>query len=292
MFFFLEKLKNKKKKEKISKLDSRIIKYIETISDKINNLSKINFSHSGHLGDLINSLPVIKEISKKKNCNLFININKRLTKKDIDISHPAKEFYLTKDSFLKLKPLLESQDYIKEVNIFENQEIDIELDFFRELPMNLNIDSVRWYSHICGINPNLNNPYLVNIKKNNTFQNKIIIMRSLRRQNKDISFRFLQKFEDIVFTGLLSEYEDLRKQIPNMKFYDCDNFLELAEIIKSCKLFIGNLSFGYTIAEALKVPRLLESKLNFPLVYPNGLNAYEFYFQCHFEKYVKEILNN
>ena len=102
----------------------------------------------------------------------------------------------------------------------------------------------------------------------------------------------MQKFEDIVFTGLLSEYEDLRKQIPKMKFYDCDNFLELAEIINSCKLFIGNLSFGYTIAEALKVPRLLESKLNFPLVYPNGLNAYEFYFQCHFEKYVKEILNS
>ena len=66
----------------------------------------------------------------------------------------------------------------------------------------------------------------------------------------------------------------------------------MAEIIKSCKLFIGNLSFGYTIAEALKTPRLLESYLDFPLVYPNGLNGYEFYFQAHFEKYVKEIIKN
>ena len=33
------------------------------------------------------------------------------------------------------------------------------------------------------------------------------------------------------------------------KFYNCKDFLEMAEIINSSKLFIGNLSFGYTIAE-------------------------------------------
>ena len=65
---------------------------------------------------------------------------------------------------------------------------------------------------------------------------------------------------------------------------------ELAMIIKNSKLFIGNLSFGYALAEALKVPRLLESGPNFPLVYPNGANAYDFYFQNHFENLVKGML--
>ena len=65
--------------------------------------------------------------------------------------------------------------------------------------------------------------------------------------------------------------------------------MELAEIINNSKFFIGNLSFGYALAEALKVPRLLESGPNFPLVYPNGQNAYDFYFQYHFEKLVKEL---
>ena len=67
-------------------------------------------------------------------------------------------------------------------------------------------------------------------------------------------------------------------------------FLELAEIIKSCKLFIGNLSFGYALAEAIKVPRLLESQPDFPLVYPNGENAYDFYFQEHFELLFKKLI--
>ena len=60
-------------------------------------------------------------------------------------------------------------------------------------------------------------------------------------------------------------------------------------IIKNAKLFIGNLSFGYALAEAIKVPRLLESAPNFPLVYPNGKNAYDFYFQSHFEDLVEKL---
>ena len=117
-------------------------------------------------------------------------------------------------------------------------------------------------------------------------------MRSLRRQNNYIKFSFLKKYKNLVFIGLHNEYLDLKKQISNLKFHECENFLEMAEIINSSKLFIGNLSFGYTIAEALKTPRLLESYLDFPLVYPNGSKGYEFYFQKHFEKYVSEILKN
>ena len=74
---------------------------------------------------------------------------------------------------------------------------------------------------------------------------------------------------------------DLKKDISKLEFYDCKNFLEMAEIIKSSKIFIGNLSFGYTLAEGLKVPRLLESNPEFPLVYPNGRKGYDFYFQNH-----------
>ena len=55
------------------------------------------------------------------------------------------------------------------------------------------------------------------------------------------------------------------------------------------KLFIGNLSFGYALAEALKVPRLLESGPNFPLVYPNGNHGYDFYFQSHFEDLFQKV---
>ena len=43
-----------------------------------------------------------------------------------------------------------------------------------------------------------------------------------------------------------------------------------------CKIFffIGNLCFAYSVAEALKVPRLLEASPDFPVVFPVGANSF------------------
>ena len=187
-------------------------------------------------------------------------------------------------------PLLKKQPFLSKVDLYKKETIDINLDFFRELPINFNIDSVRWYAHLTGVNPDLSKPYLLKIEKNKKYEKSIVFMRSLRRQNQNIKFNFLNKYNNLLFIGLQNEYLDLKKQIKNLKFHDCKDFLEMAQIIKSGKLFIGNLSLGFTIAEALKVPRLLESYLDFPLVYPNGKNGYEFYFQNHFQKFVKKII--
>ena len=288
MFSIISKLKKKKK----LKLNNEIVSYINKISEIIKSKKIINFSHSGHLGDLINSLPVIMEIAKKSECNLFINLYKKLEKKNVDVKHLNKEFFLTKESYNKLYPLLEIQPYLSKVQVLENDLVDIDLDYFRNLPINFNIDSVRWYSHITGIGPDLNLPYMFKVNKNNKYSNHIIFLRSLRRQNDHITYNFMDQYENLLFIGLYDEYLDLKKQITKLKFYECNDFLEMAEIINSCKLFVGNLSFGYTIAEALKTPRLLESYLDFPLVYPNGPIAHEFYFQTHFEDYVKKILKS
>ena len=37
--------------------------------------------HYGHLGDIINCLPFIKEVSKNKKCNLFIQLKKKIPEK-------------------------------------------------------------------------------------------------------------------------------------------------------------------------------------------------------------------
>ena len=99
----------------------------------------------------------------------------------------------------------------------------------------------------------------------------------------------LKKYENLLFTGLNHEYKILKEEVPNLQFYDCKDFLEVAQIIKSSKFFLGNLSFGFPVAEALKVPRLLEGSPEFPLVYPHGKHAYEFYFQGHFEKWFNHL---
>ena len=268
--------------------DKNIKKRLQDIDLVLKDKKEISFVHSGNLGDIINYLPVIKEISKNKICNLFIEKNKLLPTQAQNLNHPLGKYYLTENSVNKILPLLKKQDYIKNVNIFNNQKIDINLNFFRELPINFNIDSVRWYFHITGVHADLNKPYLHNIE-NHAVKDKIIIIRTNRRKNYLINYNFLNNYDNTLFLGLEDEYNELKKEIPNLIFYECKDFLEMAQIIQSSKIFIGNLSFGYTLAEALIKPRLLESGPNFPLVYPNGSDAYDFYFQNHFENSFKKL---
>ena len=282
-----------RKKNKISDIEykSSIIEKIDSFKEALSSKKTISFLHFGHLGDIVNSLPVIQELSKTKDCYLYLQVNKKIPKHVVSRDHPFGEVYLSENSINKMMPLLKNQDYIKNVEVFNGQEIHIDLNFFRELPLNFNIDSVRWYFHITGVFPDLSKSY-IDVLENNKFKNFIVIMRSLRRQNKYIDYSFLKSYKNLVFLGLRNEYEHLRNLIPNLEYHDSKDFLELSSIIKNSKMFIGNLSFGYALAEALKVPRLLESGPNFPLVYPNGNHGYDFYFQSHFKDLVNKLLNN
>ena len=298
---FFIKLFNKNKYQKVKNeiqqnknrnfYDKQIIPKLDEISKSIKTKKELTFLHSGHLGDIINSLPLIKEIAKNSKCYLYLEVKKKMSKEVDGGDHPFGDFYLSEDAINKLIPLLKNQKYISDVRIYNSQTIDINLNLFREWPINFNIDSVRWYFHLAGVHADLTNPY-IEVESHKTIKNKIIIMRSLRRQNNLVSYNFLNKFENPLFLGLKSEYDDLKKVIKNLDHYECGNFLELASIVKASKVFIGNLSFGYALAESIKVKRLLESGANFPLVYPNGKNAYDFYFQKHFEDLFTKLYNN
>ena len=291
-FFSKEKYYNQKviEKDKIKRK-----KYIEIIRPRLKlilkNIQKksISFLHSGHLGDIIYSLPVIKEISKNKKCILYLEANKKIINNQ-DNSHPFGNLFLTTSAVSKIIPLLRKQNYIDSVSIYNQELVDIDLNFFRELGINFNTDSPRWYFHLTGIHCNLNEPYIF-VRKHKDIKNKIVILRSARRQNKLINYNFLCNYKNLLFVGLKEEYLLLKKELPFLDYYQVHNFLELAEIINSCKIFIGNLSFGYSIAEALKVPRLLESQPDSPIVNPSGDNAYEFYFQEHFEYLFKKLIS-
>ena len=187
-----------------------------------------------------------------------------------------------------MMPLLKSQEYLNTVKIYEKEIIDINLDLFREMPFSLTFHSVRWYSHLTGTPVNMEEKFL-NFETNDNFKNKIVIVRSPRYRNNFINYKFLKDVKNIVCVGLKEEYEDLKKDIKNLEFYDCKDFLEMAIIINSSKFFIGNLCFAYSIAEALKIPRLLETCPDFPVVFPIGGKAFDFYHQVHFENFLTNL---
>lgn len=91
------------------------------------------------------------------------------------------------------------------------------------------------------------------------------------------------------FVGLQEEYEDMKKSIPHLRYHPVNDFLQLAQLIAGCKFFIGNQSFPYSLAEALKVKRALEVNFENPNVIPEGDNAYDFCYQPQFEKIIREL---
>ena len=281
-------IKNENKKKKLLdfyKLHIRhkIIKNIEIIKNK----DELNFVHSGHLGDIINSFSVVQEIAKNHKCNFYVRTNKKMKVKYHN--HPAGNVYLDEKMVNLLLPLLKNQSFINKYGIYTNENIDLDLDFFREVPIDIRFHATRWYMHLTGIHADMNLPYL-DSSQHDTITNKIIIVRSPRYRNDFINYDFLNNIEDrILCIGLRQEYEDLKKNIKHIEFYDCKDFLELSQIIKSCRLFIGNESFAYSIAEGLKVPRLLEASPDYPVVFPIGNNGYDFYHQIHFERLFKKL---
>lgn len=257
---------------------------INQIQKKINNQKKLSFKHSGHIGDIINVLPVIKELSNTHACDLYININKPL---EVDhFAHQAGNVYLNRKIYDMLAPLLKSQKYINNVEIFENQIIDINFDLLRELPINLLFDNLKYGSLISGVQPDIHQSYL-EVIPHKTITNKITVLRSLRYRNQFINYKFLENYKDLLFIGTKDEYTELKKEIENLQFHDCKDFLEMAQIIKASRFFVGNSSLGIDLAEATKIPRLLEACPGFPARQVHGINAYDFYFQSHFEKFFK-----
>lgn len=260
---------------------------IDAIQKVLIEKEKINFKHSGHIGDFIYALPVIKEIAKTKKCNVYIRVNHSLGKKKY-FKHPSGSIMISNKIFDMVLPLLKNQDYIHSVQKWNNEEIDIDLDLFREFPFSKNFHSIRWYYHLTGFQPNMNSSF-IEAKLNEKFKDKIVVVRTFRGRNPMINYSFLKKYDNLIFLGIKSEYDDFVKEVPNIEFYDAKDFLELAEIMQSSKFVITNQTFAFALAEGLKVNRIMEANPYIPAVFPIGDNGFDFYFQDQFEKLVEKF---
>ena len=83
---------------------------LKKIRKKIKNQNELNFLHSGHAADIVNVLPVIKEISKKHKCNLIINLNKKVKNY---YKHPAGKYYLNDKTFSMLYSVIKQSNLLK-----------------------------------------------------------------------------------------------------------------------------------------------------------------------------------
>jgi hypothetical protein len=227
----------------------------------------LSFAHSGNIGDVVLSLPTVRVLGG----GTFWLV-------------PT--VHMSEDFATKLSPLLASQDYISEVKIGVHSGVDYDMDKFRSLDLDLSQgNSCRWYVQAFPVCADLSKPWLT-VPPDKTFAGCILVNRTNRYRNNNLSYRFLEAKKNVVFVGLEDEYRDFGGSCPSALNYEAPDFLALARAIAGCKLFIGNQSFAYTLAEGLKVPRVLEVCPHCPNAAPCGLRAWDVLLQENFETIV------
>jgi hypothetical protein len=246
------------------------------------------FKHSGNAGDLIYALPMIKHLAGSQGASLRLALNVPISNKHL--RHPLGNVMLNQGIFDLLAGLLAPQDYLQEVRVHAGEAVDFDLDVIRRAPLpHDRLGISHWYSYFLGVAPDLSQPWL-KVEPDPATRNTVLLARSERYRNDHLDFGFLGALPDLAFVGLAEEYEDMRRQLPNLRWMQVEDFHMLARLIAGCRLFIGNQSFPYALAEGLKVPRVLELFPLSPNVIPMGGQAHGILFQRQFEHVVAGLL--
>jgi hypothetical protein len=246
--------------------------------------------HSGNIGDIIYALPTAYALAGDGKINMLLAINEPMQHKHK--YHPSGNVMLTKTAAEMLKPLLLYQDKIADCAIYNGEQLDYDLDVFRKQPIHFDKGNIsRWYSYIFPVFPDSSQPWL-KAPVDPFYNEYIVVERSHRYRSPNIDYAFLSKYSKILFVGVDNEYADMKANVPAIEYKKVKDFQELATIINSCRFFIGNQSFPFSIAEALKTPRLLEVYYQCPNVVVEGKNGYDFYYQQQFETIVEQLYNS
>lgn len=257
---------------------------------------KNKFAHFGNCGDVLASLPAIKEFYKKTKIKPILYLVKDHPAIYYEgCVHPIKDdkgnhVSLNETMVKMLIPLLKEQDYLEDVKEWDGEEIDFNLSKIRDTNVNCPYgDLRRWYFYIFPeLACDLSKKYLyVPDALKNLAKEKIIVCRTERYLNEKIDYSFLKPYEnDIVFAGTNQEHTIFCNQF-NLKIdkLEVNDFLELAQALRQSKFLLSNQTMIFQIAEGLKIPRIVELCHFAPNVIPVGENAFDFYAQIGLEYY-------
>ncbi len=283
-----ESLARLKKRDSLFAERSRLISLPDIFCGEFNFSSNLSCKHSGHIGDVIYSLPMLKAFSEYCGVDLWL-VSGAPARIERGWTHPTGTAMLNNKVIDGLLGLLTLQSYIKNCGVYTGVNVDIDLDLFRKTPLDLGRGSIaRYYTPIWPIKLNLDDPWLA-VNPVSGFEDFIVISRSSRYQNPVLDYSFLDRYSRKVFVGVESEFKEIKKIIPSIDFYKTESFIDLAAVIAGCRLFIGNQSSPFAIAEALKVNRILECYYDAPNVIPQGGIYAETWFQPQFEFCVSKM---
>ncbi len=256
-----------------------------------------SYLHNTNCGDLIGALAGIREAYRKYGRKAVIYQELNMPGLYMQgLVHSVKDskgvqVTMNRKMFDMLRPLLLAQDYIEDFLVYENQKVDIDLTIIREwvicteeqpekphtiIPAKqfVNIPHMALPGWLMTAYPpmacDISKPWIAVPDGEQSFPEYILINRTERYLCPGIDYSFLKNYShELLFTGTETEHtkfcKDFQLDFPRLMV---DDFLELAQVLKSCRFFIGNQSFPWNLANAMGVPRLLEMYAQAPNCQP------------------------
>ncbi len=214
------------------------------------------FKHSGDLGDLWYSLPIIRYMGKGD--IYLVADGLKSTKVDGTASG------LTESLIDMAKPLLEAQTYINQCNVWNNEDVDVDIDIFRRINLYGDINLCELILQNSGVPFSSNQHPWIECRKNKVASR--VFARSPRYHNPNINYKEIYNAynTDAVFVGLPKEHVMFQERFGKIPYYPVNDFLEMAEVINGADLFIGNQSSPMAIAIGLGVNFIQEVCPNCP----------------------------
>ena len=249
---------------------------------------RLAFKHSGRLGDIVYSLPLVKRMTELAGvpADFYIpsDVPARLGR---DVYHPGGELMVGPGLFAFIEPLLVVQPYLRKVHFVKSTEVPsdcLDLDAFKTSNLNLKAGLIQgWYRKAFGVAFPIEAPWLTLPDNGASAQSdgptfNVLISRTTRFCNTSINYGFLDSIEKVGFIGLKYEYEDFieRHSLRSLRHIPVSDALEMARRMQDCRVYVGNQSVNFAIADGMKVPRALEAFEPAPVASPVGGVCFEY----------------
>jgi SAM-dependent methyltransferase len=251
--------------------------FIEVVLHKRGNANPepSTFKHSGARGDIIYSLPTIKALGGGR---LFL----------VRDSGAYSGRILSEEELGWMRKMLVGHCGITDVQEWAGQQVQYNLDRFRSSIHDFDSNLSRAHLEAFNASADLSVSWLDRTKFTPRSRAAIIISRSGRYAGP-LRWQELANWTHMaMFVGFEDEW---KKFMAITGFFDLPlyvptSYADMCEILLGCKLFVGNQSFMYSLAEALKVNRVQETSLYCPNCLPQSGNGHVVLTQQIIDHYV------
>jgi hypothetical protein len=217
---------------------------VSSVDSRVN---VVNFYHGGDLGDTVYAIPALRRLARPAHLTLYPN-------------HRVTRALMDEDNANMLLPLLNVQHNItadwKPTHGSEGLRLDFAVRRFYKNGYNIADIHSHWIGHD---HWNTEHPWLIADHAAES-PYRIVVARSARYRNDKFPWKALvDQFEGrACFVGVPWEHEDFEKHYGAIDYIITPSLLEVARLMAAADIAICNQSCPRAVAEALKIPVIVE----------------------------------